>query len=138
MLGLLLDPLYLDCDLFADERDPDGVRAEATVSLLSDARADASALRRGQVNRGYWADAFEPDPTQVGSLLWLSEPLVADDAHLAEATRLAEIALAPMIAEGRVSDGAVTTAREAEELVMRVRLTLPDGSMLTVDPFRVN
>jgi phage gp46-like protein len=138
VLGLVLDPLYLDCDLVADERDTDGVRAEATVSLLSDARADAEALRQGQVNRGYWADAFETDPTQVGSLLWLSEPLIADDAHLSEATRLAELALAPMIAERRVSEVAITTTRAEQQLVMTARLTLPDGSMLTLDPFRVN
>lgn len=137
MLGLALDPLYLDCDLVADELDVDGVRAEATVALLSDARVDPALLREGQLNRGYWEDAFEVDPTPLGSTLWLFEPATTDE-KISEAERIAERALAPMIAEGRVERVDVVAAPNGDQLELTTRLILPDGSMIVLDPVRVN
>lgn len=136
-MGLELDPLYLDCDLVADELDTDGIRGEATVALLSDARADPALLRVGQLNRGYWEDAFEVEPTAVGSLLWLFEPAVTDE-KTSEAQRIAETSLAPMIAEGRVERVEIEVVPEDQQLVMTTRLILPDGSTLLLSPFRVN
>lgn len=103
------------------------------VSLLTDRRAstDYAATTGDNDRRGWWADAYEPEP--IGSRLWQLVRLKKVPATLLRARDFAGEALAWLIRDGIASRVDVQTfwaGRAA--LGIGVRITLTNGPAVAV------
>jgi phage gp46-like protein len=111
-----------------DADNPAGLRAgqalatAVLICLMTDARAEVSELRDGDVNRGWPGDAFDMADGDVplGSKLWLLRRRPIDRQTAQAAEDYARTALQTLIDQGAFVGVEVTAAPEAD----RNRLTL--------------
>lgn len=99
--------------------DNDGLETVFTVAIFTDAPAGPDdGLAPGEDRRGYWADPYEDDPTQItGSKLWLFQrkPLNAD--LLPQIKQCIVDACAPILAAGVASAVDVIVTRAASSAI---------------------
>lgn len=138
VLALRTDPDQLDGDL-VDGPDPsDGVETEAFIQTLVDRRVDALELPAGKDNRGWWADAFFPDEPPVGSRHWLLEDAPLTEATAARAAEYQTEALAPLVADGRISSASPVGAVRGAHVEVSGSVVLPSGAVVELGPQPVN
>jgi len=123
-----------------DPVNPGGFRATQALAtailicLMTDARADATELREGDVNRGWPGDSFDRDFDEppLGSKLWLlrRRALTGEVETLAEDYTRA--ALQPLIDQGAVArfDVAASADRAKSTLVLSIAGYGRDGSQV--------
>ncbi|MCO6410105.1 phage GP46 family protein [Hoeflea alexandrii] len=123
-----------------DPVNPGGLRATQALAtailicLMTDARADVTELRSGDINRGWPGDSFDRDADEppLGSRLWLlrRRALTAEVEILAEDYTRA--ALQPLIAQGAVARFDVRAAadRARSTLVLTIVGYGRDGSQV--------
>jgi len=121
-----------------DPVNPGGLRATQALAtailicLMTDARADATELRDGDINRGWPGDSFERDADEppLGSKLWLlrRRSLTSEVEILAEDYTRA--ALQTLIDQGAVASFAVsaTSDRTTSRLLLSIVGYGRDGS----------
>lgn len=130
-----------------DPVNPGGLRATQALAtailicLMTDARADETELRDGDINRGWPGDSFDRDPGEppLGSKLWLlrRRALTADIETLAE--DYARAALQPLIDQGAVArfDVAAVADRPNSRLVLSISGYGRDGIQVHDQKFAV-
>lgn len=97
--------------------DDDGLETVVTISLFTDALATEDELKKyGLPQRGYWFDAYDPDPNlNTGSKLWLLEGQTITADTLTFAKTACDEALAWMVAEGAASRVENTVTRLGDD-----------------------
>lgn len=123
-----------------DAVNPGGLRASQALAtailicLMTDARADQTELRDGDVNRGWPGDSFERDADEppLGSKLWLlrRRALTADVEILAE--DYTREALQTLIDQGAVTrfDVSAVADRSTSRLVLSIAGYGRDGAQV--------
>lgn len=135
-LALAFDPALDAADLCIANGDlalDDGLGSLVLSMLLTDARAEARALPKGDADRrGWWGDALE-DGSPWGGLLWLlaREKTTAD--VLNRARDYAEAALQPLISDGIAASVEVAARREDRDgsgaaLTLEIAITRPSNA----------
>lgn len=111
----------------------------ALMSLLCHARAlPGDVLPIGTNRRGYWADAFDADGDQLGSMLWLLETAVATPANAQRAEGYAQEALKWLLDERHVLAIDTESEVKSEQIWLKITFTLPSGAQVSLSPFKVN
>jgi len=103
------------------------------LSLLTDARADATQVAVPEFRRGWIGDAVPTiDGFKIGSLLWLTEPAKATSGTMAIASSFARDALQWLLDQGIAADvqveGEITGPRQG---TLTITIVSPDGSTTT-------
>lgn len=145
---LVWDGIMGDLALSGGDEPRGGLRAKAAletavlICLMTDARAEATELRDGDVNRGWPGDSFDLQDGEaaIGSKLWLLRRSTVDAVETPQrAEDYAREALQPLIDQGAVA--AVTVAAEAEparnRLTLAVTLTNRDGDVVAATRYAV-
>lgn len=135
-LCLRMSAEFLDGDL-ADEPDS-GVETEVLIALCTDARVDAAQLPKGRPNRGWWADALEPELEPYGSAGWLLEGATPTPDNAALLSEYAAEAVAPIIRAGRLLRFEAHPDQAGVHLTLSPVLTLPEGAERRLGLLRVN
>jgi len=124
----------------SDPVNPGGLRATQALAtailicLMTDARADATELRDGDVNRGWPGDSFERDADEpvLGSKLWLLRRRALTDEVIVLAEDYARAALKTLTDQGAVGRFDVSAAAEKARsmLVLSIAAYGRDGSQV--------
>jgi phage gp46-like protein len=110
-----------------------GLATQVLVSLMADARVDASELPDGVANRGWFGDCFDlaAGETPIGSKLWLLRRRAITDGIETEIEDHVRAALQTLIDQGAVAsiDVTVTADRSQNRIDFEVMLYGKSGSL---------